>query len=253
VTQAAAQAGERTSLRAGRRLPVYCPLELDFDAERLHAELIALAPRFESLATKGSNLDPARWFPLGEPELYRNLEHYVEDPARPDGPPVFVAGSVPGWWGLSLTHVPGLPETGCGSNRYRRRHDGRWTWKSGLDLPCTRALLERLPFTRLDTVRVMTLPAGGFGPAHADCRDDTPWEIDGIASISFLVRDGGVPMRFQAPDGALRDVRDPVFFFKDCAPHGVPRTSSRRVLLRVNGAAEPQALLGRMRLRDAIW
>jgi hypothetical protein len=126
-------------------------------------------------------------------------------------------------------------------------------WKADLAAPYTRELLQSLPFTRLDTVRVMSLPPGGFGPAHADCRDDTPWEVDCIASVTFLLRDGGVPWRFATPDGRLHDVNDPIFFFKDCAPHGVPQTISRRLLLRVNGAAQSQPLLKLMQLEHAVW
>jgi len=237
-----------------KRLPVYCPLALSFDAERLYRELFALLPFFESLATKGATLEKrSKWFSIGDDYLYGNVEHYIQDPSRPIDPPVFVHSAVPSWWGISLTHVPGLPETHSGSNRYRRKHDGQWVWKADLDVPYTRELVGSLPFTRFDTARVMSLPPGGFGPVHADCRDDTPWEIDGIASITFLLRDGGVQMRFQAPDGRLHDVSDPVFFFKDCAPHGVPRTASRRLLLRVNGAADSRPLSRLLRLEDAVW
>jgi hypothetical protein len=234
-----------------KRFPVYCPLEVAFDAERLSTELLALLPSFGNMPTKRTNLDPSRWFRLGEDSLYANVEHYTL--AGPDAAPVFVAGAVPGWRGIGLRHVPQVPETAGASNYYRRKHDGAWAWRSDLEIPYTRELLASLPFTRLDTVRVLSLPAGGFGPAHADCRDDTPWEVDGIASISFLLRDGGVPMRFRATDGVLRDVNDPVFFFKDCAPHGVPQTVSRRLLLRINGAAESQPLLKLMRLEEAVW
>jgi hypothetical protein len=245
-----AQASRRTETK---RFPVYCPLDVSFNAERLYGELIALLPAFESLATKRSNLDRSRWFPLGEDSLYASVEHYIEDPSRPNDPPMIVPGAVPSWRGVSLTHVPHRPETGRGSNRYRRKHDGEWAWKSDLDVPYTRALLESLPFTRFDTVRVMSLPPGGFGPAHADCRDDTPWEIDGIASITFLLRDGGVKWRFMDSGGRVHDVNDPVFFFKDCAPHGVPQTTSWRLLLRVNGAADSRSLSALMRTDGAVW
>jgi hypothetical protein len=248
-----------SSRKAEKLYPTYCPLSLPFDAERLHAELIALLPRFESLTvTKGlerskCNLNPSKWFRLGDDYLYENVEHFAKDPSRPDAPPAFIRGSVPGWWGMGLTQVPGLPDSNWGSNRYRRKHDGEWVWKDDVDVPYTRELLQSLPFTRFDVVRVMSLPPGGFGPAHADCKDDAPWELEGIASVTFLLRDGGAPWRLMAPDGRLHDVNDQVFFFKDCAPHGVPQTTSRRLLLRINGAADSQSLLKLMRLEEAIW
>jgi hypothetical protein len=235
-------------MRGEKRYPVYCPLAVDFDRERLDVELMALVPAFHSLGTKSTNLERYSWLALDDAGLNARVEHYVLD-----GAPVFVPGDVSSWWGLSLTHVPGMAQTDAGSNRLRRKHDGNWAWKPGMDIPYTRELLGGLPFTRLDTVRVLSLAPGGFGPAHADCGDDSPWEVDGIASITFMVRDGGVPMRFADPEGRLHDVNDPAFFFKDCAPHGVPQTRDRRLLLRVNGAMDPEVLHDLLRPQGAIW
>jgi hypothetical protein len=258
VTQAnsAARASGPTVVpgRAARkRYPIYCPLAIAFDAQRLYDELIALAPRFGTLATAWANLrDRSKWFDVGDDELNANVEHVVPDPGDPEKRR-FVPGKVPGWWGISLTHVAGRPETRWGSSRYRRMFDGLWTWDEDLAIPYTRQLVESLPFDRLDVVRVMSLAPGGFGPTHIDCDDDSPWERDGLASISFVPRDGGVPTRFMATDRRLHDVRDPVFFFKDCAPHGIPQTLSRRLMLRISGAADPQRVLPLMQIVRAIW
>ena len=161
-------------------------------------------------------------------------------------------GRVPSWSGMGLTHVPDRAETNWGGSRFRRGFDGRWVWKDELELTYARGLIEGLGMRRIDNVRVMHLPAGGFGPVHVDWESDEPWEADGLASITFLLDDGGVPMRFRASDGRLHDVRDPVFFFKDSAPHGVPRTSSDRLLLRVNGAMSRSRLRALMRDEGAI-
>lgn len=149
--------------------------------------------------------------------------------------------------------MPDSPETYWGSSRYRRKYDGRWVWNSQFDIPYTRSLVEALPLKRVDVVRVMSLPPGGLGPVHVDCKDDSPWEHDGIVSISLLLQDGGVPMRFQSDDGAVYDVNDDAFFFKDCAPHGVPQVKTRRLLLRINGLADGARLRSRMDFDRAIW
>jgi hypothetical protein len=238
---------------AGKRYPTYCPLAIAFDAQRMYEELIALLPRFGTLATSWANLrDRPKWFDVGDDELNANVEHVVPDPGDPQKR-VFVPGKVPGWWGISLTHVPGRPETRWGSSRHRRSFDGQWAWDEDLDVPYTRRLVESLPFDRLDVVRVMTLAQGGFGPTHIDCDDDGPWERDGIASISFVPRDGGVPTRFMTADRRVHDVRDRAFFFKDCAPHGIPRTLTRRLMLRISGAAESRRVLPLMHIEQAIW
>ena len=240
-------------LAPSKRLPTYCPLRIPYDAERLHDELIGLLPKFESLAPAAAALKRrSEWFEIGDDYLYENVEHNAPDPSQSEDARVFVPGKVPSWWGISLTHVPGRPETQSGSSRYRGRYDGKWAWKPGLKLPYARQLVENLSFDKLNVVRVMSLPAGGFGPAHVDCKDDSPWETDGVASITFLLRDGGVPMRFMAADKSVHDVNDSVFFFKDCAPHGIPRTTSRRLLLRINGAGSKR-LMELMRSEDAIW
>jgi hypothetical protein len=56
-----------------------------------------------------------------------------------------------------------------------------------------------------------------------------------------------------ASDRSLHDVNDPVFFFKDSAPHGIPQTVSPRMMLRVNGAADPERVLALMQPAKAIW
>lgn len=235
-----------------KRYPTYCPLAVSFDAGRLYDELIGLRPRFEALATAWFNLENrSRWFDVGDDDLYANAEYVKPDPSNPDER-IFVPGKVPSWRGISLTHVPERPETSWGACRFRKRFDG-WSWKRDLDLSCTRRLVASLPFDELSVVRVLSIPRGGFAPAHIDCYDDSLWEDDGFISISFILRDGGVPTRFMAPDGSVHDVRDPVFFFKDCAPHGIPQTKSRRLMLRINGTGDPARLLPLMRLDRAIW
>jgi hypothetical protein len=236
-----------------KRYPTYCPLTVPFDAQRMYRELNALSRMFHTLPTAWLNLENrSKWFDVGDNHLYANVEHVIPDPGDPDKR-IFVPGKVPGWRGVSLTHVPGHPETDSGASRFRRKFDGKWVWKKGLNLPYTRQLIENLPFDRLDVVRVMSLPKGGFGPAHVDSNDDSPWEVDGIASISFVLRDGGVPTRLMASDRSLHDVNDPVFFFKDSAPHGIPQTVSPRMMLRVNGAADPERVLALMQPAKAIW
>jgi len=239
---------------AGKRFPTYCPLAVRFDAARLYRELMELHPKFESLATIEANVkNPSKWFRVADARTYDGVEHLAVDSRRPHGPRVLVPGKVPSWWGVSLTHVPDRPETRWGSSRFRRMFDGQWSWKQDLEIPYTRQLVGKLPFRRLDIVRVLSLPKGGIGPAHVDWHDDGPWEREGIASVSFLLRDGGVPMRFMALDGELHDVSDPVFYFKDCSPHGVPRTRARRLLLRVSGEAKSRGLSSLMKLESAIW
>jgi hypothetical protein len=234
-------------------LPTYCALEVSFDRERLHDELIDLKPSFDCLATTKANLDNrSRWFSLGDERMYSQVEHVVAGPGAED-PRTLVQGNVPSWRGVGLTQVAQHPETRWGSSRFRRSFDGGWQWNEALEVPYARDLIAGLGMQRLDNVRVMCLPQGGFGPAHVDWETDEPWEKDGLVSITFLTRDGGVAMRFKGVDDRLHDVSDPVFFFKDCAPHGIPQTSSERLLLRVNGTMERKKLRSLMRLEGAIW
>jgi hypothetical protein len=236
-----------------KRYPLYCPLALSFDGGTMERELMGLADMFHMLPTSVSNLqNRSRWFDVGDEYLYANVDHCIPDPSDPEER-IFVAGKVPGWRGLSLTHVPGHPVTNGGATYLRRKFDGKWQWKEGIDAPYTRRLIESLPFDRIDVARVMTLPEGGFGPAHKDCEDDSPWEVDGIASITLVIRDGGVPTRLLASDGRVHDVRDDAFFFKDCVPHGIPQTRSPRLILRVNGAADHRKVSALMDPDKAIW
>jgi hypothetical protein len=235
------------------KLPTYCPLTLSFDGARLCDELLGLRSRFDSLATTKANLDKRKtWFPVGDEELYAQVDHVAIGPG-PEADRMVVRGKVPSWSGIGLTHVPGRPETSWGSSRFRRGFDGKWAWKEDLEVPYTRQLVGGLGLQRVDNVRVMTLPEGGLGPTHVDWETDDPWESEGLASITFLLRDGGSPMRFKSLDGKLYDVNDAVFFFKDCVPHGTPRTTSERLLLRVNGAMDRQRLRSLMRFECAIW
>jgi hypothetical protein len=232
-------------------LPTYCPLALEFDAARLEAELEGLRPQFGSLATTRAMIDRrADWFPLGDDALHAAVEHVAIDAS---GRRTIVPGRVPSWRGTGLTHVPDRPDTASGGSRHRRSFDGRWRWKEELKIPYTRRLIKAIGLERVDNVRAMSLPKGGFGPVHVDWENEAPWETERLVSITFLLRDGGVPMRFRAPDGRVHDVSDRVFFFKDCAPHGVPRATSDRMLLRVNGAMARERFASLMRIEHAIW
>jgi hypothetical protein len=236
-----------------KRLPVYAPLALRFDAERLYAELSALRTRFEPLTTTETMLrNRFRWFDVGTDYLYGNVERTVPDPATPGGRR-YVAGRVRSWQGLALTHVPERPETSSGSSRFRGGEEGRWAWKAGMDLPYTRSVVARMPFERVDVVRVMALPRGGFGPTHVDWPDDTLWERDGMATLTLMARTGDVPMRFMTEDRKVHEASDRAFFFKDSAPHGVPRARSARLLLRIHGKARGARLREMMRLEKAVW
>jgi hypothetical protein len=225
-------------------------MNVPFDAALLERELMALSTRFRDMPAKAAFMeDRYRWFEEGDDYVHENVTRSIRDA---EGHETVFHGSVPTWSGTSLTHVPGKAREG--TTYFRRLYrDTTWVWKRGLAGEYTRSLVESLPFKELRAVRIMTMPPGAFGPVHRDYQDDTLWEKDGFISITFLLKDGGVPLRFLAADGKVHDGRDPVSFFKDCAPHAVPQTKSSRLLLRVNGTAEPDAFAGLMQHDRAIW
>jgi hypothetical protein len=232
------------------RWPTYCPIDVAFDARLLEHELMALSPQFRFMPANEAFVENRRrWFEEGNDYVHDNVTRAVRSA---DGRDTVIHGRVPSWSGLSLTHVPGA--VGTGSSYFRRVfRDRAWAWIPGLAGAYTRELVESLPFKEMRAVRIMSMPAGAFGPVHVDYPDDTLWEKDGVISITFLLKDGGVPLRFLAADGRVHEARDPVSFFKDCAPHAVPLTESSRLLLRVNGTGEPEAFQAILQRDRAVW
>jgi hypothetical protein len=217
------------------RQPVYAPLAFDYDRAALEGELLALVPQFRPiLINERSTLaeNRRRWFMVADDEHYDHVDRHR------DG--VAVYGRHRSLEGLGLRRGP--TGTTVDDSVTRRKPDdcAGWDWDLRYDAPLTRATIERLPFTRLRGVRLLSLPPGGFLPAHVDAPDDSYWTL-GHATLSLLVAAGGQPM-LMLVDGTVRAVSDAAFLFRDCVPHGVAPVSGRRLLLRISGICDQAAL-----------
>jgi len=215
--------------------PVYARLAFDYDRAGVERELLALVPQFRPIMVSEKNLLPEnrrRWFMVVEDEKLDHVDRHR------NGQPIW--GRYRSLEGLGLRRGP--TGTTMDDSALTRRPDdcAGWDWDTRYDIPLTRSTIARLPFTRLRSVRLLSLPPGGFLPTHVDAQDDSYWE-NGHATLSLLVADGGQPM-LALIDGEIRALSDAAFLFKDSAPHGVAPVTSRRLLLRVSGICDHAAL-----------
>ncbi|MBS4048981.1 MAG: hypothetical protein KG075_21730 [Alphaproteobacteria bacterium] len=214
---------------------VYAPLAFAYDRAGVERELLALVPFFKPILIDESSTLPEkrrRWFMVADDEHYDQVDRHRNGEA--------VFGRYRSLEGLGLRRGP--TGTTVDDSVARRRADdcAGWDWDLRYDAPLTRATVERLPFTRLRGVRLLSVPAGGFLPTHRDAADDSYWEA-GHATLSLLVADGGQPMLMQVKD-EIKAVSDPAFLFRDSVPHGVAPVTSRRLLLRISGICDQAAL-----------
>jgi hypothetical protein len=162
-------------------------------------------------------------------EFYAKSE-YVE--VDDNGDFIYNQGD-PTWSGCSLTSTPQHKNSAAGSFGLRGKFSD-WAWQPQFDIPHTGSVIEKLSYTQIEIVRIMSIDTDGFGPVHFDSRNDRLWEEMGYAVTTFMLDSGGVDMLVQRGDRRFA-ANAPVFFFKDCFPHGVPPARSMRLLLRVTG------------------
>ncbi|MEK9969866.1 MAG: hypothetical protein VW600_12070 [Ferrovibrio sp.] len=226
----------------GLSQPVYAPLAFDYDRAGIARELLALVPLFRPILISEISTLPEnrrRWFMVADDDHHDHVDRHRNGEA--------VFGRYRSLEGLGLRRGP--TGTTMDDSVTRRKPDdcAGWEWDARYNAPLTRATIERLPFTRLRGVRLLSLPPGGFLPVHVDAHDDSYWAL-GHATLSLLVADGGQPMQMLV-EGGIRAVSDPAFLFKDSVPHGVAPVSGRRLLLRISGACDPAALAAMLRIQ----
>ncbi|MCW0235856.1 MAG: hypothetical protein OJJ21_19825 [Ferrovibrio sp.] len=218
------------------RQPVYAPLAFDYDRAAVEAELLALVPLFRPILVNERHLLPEnrrRWFMVADDEQLDHMDRHRNGQA--------IIGRYRSLEGLGLRRGP-TGTTMDDSVTTRKADDcAGWDWDARYDIPLTRTTIERLPFARLRGVRLLSLPPGGFLPAHVDAADDSYWE-NGHATLSLLVASGGQPMLMLMADGGLQAVSDAAFLFRDSVPHGVAPVPRRRLLLRISGICDQAAL-----------
>jgi hypothetical protein len=217
-------------------MPIYCPLLFEYDRQRVAAELLKYENQFERILVSERPILPEHrreFFMVADDDHYDNVERSRNG--------TYVPGTYRSLEGIHLTHLPTAAGPGYQSTQRRVADDcSGWEWDPRWDVPYTRETIERLPFTRLRGIRVLSLPPSGFLPVHRDAFDQSYWE-GGHATISLLAASGGQQMHFWI-DGEVHQTACPAFFFKDCSPHGVPVVQSRRILVRVSGLADQDRL-----------
>jgi hypothetical protein len=244
VTEGASRHANGASMK---KFPVYCPLDFDFDRQRMSRELLNTRDSWRHLPTIKRFATAPYYFEVAAAEFYAKAE-YVELDGT--GGSIYHSGN-PTWSGCSLTSTPRSKNSVAGSFGLRAKFDD-WTWQPQFAVPYTRSVVERLPYTQIEIVRIMTIDAGGFGPVHVDIRNDELWEEKGYAATTFMLESGGTDMLIQRGDRRFA-ANAPAFFFKDCYPHGVPPVKSLRLLLRVTGKVDYPAYRKLMQLEGAVW
>jgi hypothetical protein len=235
-------------------LPVYCPLNVEFDRDGLRDEL---------LATEESWLDtpihiyecknPDRYFLVAPREYYDDLtNYYMTDQDKL----VIVPRKYPSWRCYNLTHIPNNAKgnkrrsvsTGSGLIHWRfEPHE--WEWRD-INLPILKDITQQLGYTQVTIARIMSIAEGGFAPAHVDAQKDE-WQT-GMVSTTIMVDDGGAQMKFKVGDD-IHETESSVFFYKDSYPHGVPVLSSRRLMVRIVGIVDMDRYKSLLDLSRAVY
>lgn len=144
----------------------------------------------------------------------------------PNGSPTFTA--------LNFTKSDKAKGVGYGLSSRANMLSETWTWNEALAIPETiKYLEEELGLLQPLMCRALVVKAGGFVPFH---KDAGRLEIQraNYRQINITVLSGGSPLLISYR-GKLIEADTQAYSFKDLYFHGVPKTSSLRLVLAVIG------------------
>lgn len=196
-------------------------------------------------------------------ELEDNSYQYFDENKKRQ----WVQGKYNAWETANLTYIPGDEDSTWQNittkdgdiEILREKYREPWVWRPELDgkLIYLRSYLETFPFEYLQCVRCIIMQPPGIGMIHQDSNRNNTYYEDGFAAFTINVLHGGGILRAQSYN--TKEIHDidnkyKLFHFDDRALHGVTKTSSFRLQLRIYGKILPgYNYLDMLDLSEAIW
>jgi len=205
-------------------------LNFKYDKQRVIEEIFNHSSMFVHIPPAKMPLR-FRTFDLVDPSLYQKITTV--------GINGIEWGKITTWRGLSFTHIPGNKSSEYGSNSLREL-DVNWEWRPNIHCIYIQDIVQRLGFTKVQTVRAMTINPPGFGPVHCDLVPNSKYYQDHI-SVTLNLENGGQPLVAMVENKLVEIDNDCFVFYDDCW-HGVDLVKSRRTQVRINGIVDKNIL-----------
>jgi hypothetical protein len=212
-------------------LPQYAPLKIEFPAEAA-TEMRDLSPALSSEIMAAS--EAAFFAPPFELVSQTDLDRVSRGDYDINGRFVFDLRELHCANGFSLTEVPGNKMTRGGQFVYRGTQRGMWVWRKQFmsHIPAIKAFVESLPFSDIDVVRAIKLPANGVHVPHTDTPNATLTR-SGHVTLTFVIVPGEKTKAMI--DGKLIDLSAPAYYFQDHNAWGMVAGQEAALMLKVCG------------------
>lgn len=243
------------------RLPVYAPVVIDFDVDRIRAEFEAIDDKlFVEIADLWAKreYDPAlheNWR-IGTLEQNTDCDRYILE----NGRKVLIQGKHRMTYAADFTWVPGEPTSAYDKSVVR---NGRpealndlypqpWTWRPEFHLPYFRSVAESLPFEYIQKVRLLRTPAGAPLRVHRDDRRNTTYYARGFGQMNLNIIGGGSTLMYKIGEKIHSAPFVPACHFNASYLHGVEPVANTRMTVQIYGKRRPD-YIDHLDLSRAVW
>lgn len=205
----------------------FAKINLDYDKKIVENEILSLKNQF-TICPVGKKYAKAH------PQIFVGTEEEINEVTVTDDIDItrVYRKKLDPWYGFSLTHIPGNLQTKVGSNFIRNSSTASWIWRDDISAPYIRKLVEFLNFKELHSVRILLLPANSIGLVHQD--SNAEYYRENI-SLTLNIKTGNSSLVFLKQNKNYHVGNDDAFLFRDDCLHGIPKVSSDRLQIRING------------------
>jgi len=233
--------------------PVWAKIDHEFDQLRIKNELLSNNIFSKSMiATTNYVNGKSIWdqdknfFSEDEFQNHQRIPHYkIENNEK-----VLVPGEINTFNMLNLTELPDKPKSSLDSWEGSLKNNDRiplwikyshesWNWRSDLDIPYTKEVINSLPIEYVLTVRCIIQSPPSIGVVHRDSGPITNQEFfkKGYGSITLNISDGGANLYFinhkNQQKFRVNESKHKAWHFDDSCIHCTSEVQSERIQLRV--------------------
>lgn len=143
----------------------------------------------------------------------------------------------------NLTWVPGHENSkkniwyrdDQGNRQLYQYHYRNWEWREELQIKVLKEFINELGI-ELSQVRVIVIPPNGVGTIHRDSHpvSNITWLNNGGLSWTLNLQSGGANLLFEHKN-QIHSTHGDAWHFRDYVLHGVEKTQSERIQLRLSG------------------
>ncbi len=238
-------------------IPAWAPIDFEFDQVQIKNELLQDQILNKSIiaTTSYNEFNHSIWDADGDKfpeEIFKKqklIHHYKDIENSSDR--ILQDGEYNTFKMLNLTHYPSIVETQQNAWQGSIRDDTRspfwikyqkpWDWRNDLNLPLTKAVIDRLPLEYLLTVRCILQQAPAIGVVHKDngTKGNQEFYNAGFGSITLNICSGGANLWFLNTKDQKKYMIDEANYkcwhFDDSNLHCTTEVTDLRIQLRIFG------------------